>query len=168
MRIAHRLARLDAEQDFLGARVGVRQIVAIIRRDQRNSRLARQAHNFRIDALFDFQALVLNLQKKIPFAENIAQAVRGFARLIGALLHQIFGDHAAQARGQRNQSAAVFGKKVVINPGLVIKTFEISRRHQLDEVAISFRVLAQQHQVVGPAISRLGGRIRAAIPYFAL
>ena len=102
MRIAHRLAGLNAEQDFLSVRIGVCQIVAIVRGDEGNSGFTREADDFRIDALFDFQSLILDFQKKVSLAENIAEAVSGFAGLVGTLFHQIFGDRAFQTRGQRD------------------------------------------------------------------
>src|SRR5258707_792180 len=92
MRVAHGLAGLNAEQNFLSARVGVGEVVAIIGRDERNSGFTREADDFRIDALFDFESLILDLQEKVSLAENIAQAVRGFASLVGTLFDQIFRD----------------------------------------------------------------------------
>ena len=83
MRVAHRLARLDAEQDFLRARIGVRQVMAIVGRDQRNSRFLRKAHDLGIYALLDFQPLILNFEVEIVFAENIPQTIGRLARLIG-------------------------------------------------------------------------------------
>src|ERR1700730_2556182 len=67
MRIAHGLACLNAEQDFLGSSIGVSQVMAVIGGDQRNACFPRETDDFRIDALFDFQALVLNFPKVISF-----------------------------------------------------------------------------------------------------
>ena len=72
----------------------------------------------------DFQSLILNLEEEIPFAENIAQAVRVRARLF-----VFFGDErvrhfAAQAGGKRDQPLAVLGEKFVIDARLVIEAFE--------------------------------------------
>ena len=82
MRIAHGLAGLDAEQDFLGVGVLVVEIVAIVGGDERDAGFFRKANEFGIDALFDGQALVLNLQKEIAFTEDVAQAVGVFASLV--------------------------------------------------------------------------------------
>ncbi len=61
MRIAHGLAGLDAQQNFLGVRVGVFQVVAIVGGHQRNAGFFRETHEVRIDGPLDIQALVLNL-----------------------------------------------------------------------------------------------------------
>ncbi len=131
------------------------QIVAIVGGDQRDSRFAREADDFRIDLLLDFQSLVLNLQEEIPFSKDVAQAISGFARLIRLFFHQILGNGSAQACRQRNQTTAVLRQQVIVDARLVIKTFEVSRRDQLDQIAVAFRAFAQQHQV-----------IRAALPWF--
>ncbi len=134
------------------------QIVAIVCGHQRNAGFPREADNLRIDALFDVQALVLNFEKEISLAENVAQAVGGLARLIRPLFHQIFGDCAAQARRQSNQAAAVLGQQVVIDSGLVVKTFQVSRGDELDQIAIPFRIFAEQNEVVGAALPGFGDR----------
>src|SRR4029077_19445851 len=44
MRVAHGLAGLDAQQDILGMRVVVMQVVAIVRGYQRDASFFREAH----------------------------------------------------------------------------------------------------------------------------
>ncbi len=141
----------------------VRQVVAIVGGHQGNSGFARQTDDFRIDALFNVQALILNLQEEIPFSENVAQPISGFARLLGTFLDQIFGDRSAQTGGQRDQSFAVLGQQVVIDSRLVIKAFEKSRGDQLDQIAIAFGIFAEQDQVIGAALARFGGGPERAV-----
>ena len=90
VRIAHRFASLDTQQDFLRVRVFVMQIVTIVGRHQRNACLFRKPHQVRVDFLLDFQSLVLNLQKEILLAENISQPVCVLARLIIFFIHNGF------------------------------------------------------------------------------
>jgi hypothetical protein len=42
----------------------------------------------------------------------------------------------------------VFGEEFVIYARLVIKTVEVSRRNQLDEIPVTFVVLAEQYQMI--------------------
>ncbi len=84
VRVAHRFAGLDAEQDFLSACVGLRQIVAIVCGDQRNAGFFGEPDDILINFLFEFEALILNFQEEIIFAENILQAIRGGARFFVA------------------------------------------------------------------------------------
>ena len=129
VRVAHGLSGLDAKQDFLGVRVFVVQVMAIVRGNQRDARFLRETNQLRIHALFDVQPLILNFQKEIAFAENVAQAIRVFTRLLVLLLDHGFGNHAAKASGKGNQAFAVFRQEVVVNTRLVIKAFEEASRH---------------------------------------
>jgi hypothetical protein len=160
MRVAHRLAGLNAEQDFLRVRVGVPEVVAIVRGDQGDAGLARQTDDFGVDALFDFEPLVLNFEEEIVLSENVAQAVRCFASLVRFLVNQIFGDCAAQARRQCDQASAVFRQQVVVDPRLVIETFEESGGDELDQVAVAFAVFAKKNQMIIAALARFRGAVR--------
>ena len=128
--------------------VGARQVVAVIRGNKRNARLARKSDQIAIDARLYFHALVLNFQEEITFAENVAQAVRVRPRLLVFFREQRVGHFAAQARGKRDQSLAVLREKIVIHARLVIKAVEKPGRNQLDEVAIAFVVFAEQDEMI--------------------
>ena len=158
LRVAHRLAGLDAKQHFLSAGVGLGQIVTVVGGYQRNAGLAREAHHLLIDALFDFYALVLHFEEEVALAEDVAQAVGGFAGLVVAVLKQRIRDLAAEAGRERHQAAAVLGEQFVVDARLVIEAFEEAGAYQLQQVAIAFRVLTEQQQVVAAARPRLGSR----------
>jgi len=74
----------------------------------------------------------------------------------------LFGDRPPQTGGQSDEAAAVLGEKVVVDSGPVVKALEITRGDQFDEVAISFRVFTQQHEMVGAALAGFDGGVRAA------
>ena len=103
MRVAHGLAGLDAEQDFLSVRVFVVEIVAIVGGDKGDAGFLGEADELAVDALFDGQALVLNFEEEIAFAENVAEAVGVFAGLVELLFDDAFGDGAAEAGGESDQ-----------------------------------------------------------------
>jgi hypothetical protein len=100
MGIAHGLAGLDAEQDFLRVSIVVVQVVAIIGGDERNAGFFGQANELRVDTFFDGKALILNLQKEIALAEDVAQFVGGFASFVVLVVDDAFGDGAAEASTQ--------------------------------------------------------------------
>ncbi len=149
--IAHGLAGLDAEQDFLGMRVTVMQIVAIVRSDQGDAGFFRQADQVFVHALLDFQALVLNFKEEVALAEYVPQAIGILAGEIELFIHHGFSDRAAQAGGKGYQSFAVLGEQVQIDAWLVIKTFQKSGGDQLDQVVIALEIFAEQNQVVAAA-----------------
>src|ERR1700730_19095338 len=73
--IAHGLPGLDAQQHFLSMRVVVVEVVTIISRNQGDAGLFRKPDQFAVYALFDLQALVLNLKEEVPLTEDIAEPV---------------------------------------------------------------------------------------------
>ena len=93
--VAHCLARLDAHQHFLRVRVGLGEVVAIVRGHEWNSGFARKVDEIAVDPRLDFQALVLNFQKEVALAENVAQAIGVRSRLIVFFVEQRVGDFAA-------------------------------------------------------------------------
>ena len=95
--VAHGLAGLDAEQHFLGMSVVVMEIVTIVSGHQRDARLFRETDQVAIHVFFDRQSLVLNFEEEIAFAENVAQAISIFARLIVFLIDDCFGHRSTEA-----------------------------------------------------------------------
>jgi hypothetical protein len=152
LRIGHGLAGLYAHQDFLRARIRLRQIVGVVGGHQRNTALAGEPHEVPVQRPVDVQALILHFQEKVVLAENVTQLVSVGARLIVVALQQWLGDGTFQTGRKRDQSLAVFGQQVVIDARLVVKAFEKTGGHQLHQVAIAFRRLAKKHEVIGIAL----------------
>ena len=118
---------------------------------QGDSGFAGEAQQAVIDLLIHFQALILHLQEEVPFSENVAQAVSGVARVGFAVFHHRFGDFAAQAGGESDQSAGMLGEQLEIDARLVVKAIQEAGGDELDKVAVAFGVFAKQHQVIGAA-----------------
>src|ERR1700719_868360 len=123
IRVAHGLAGLDAEQDFLSVGVAVMEIVAVVGGNEWNSGLFREADEVFVHALLDFQPLVLNFKEEIAFSENVLEAISIVSRKIEFLIHHRLGDRAAEAGGEGDETLAVFGEKIEINARLVIEAF---------------------------------------------
>jgi hypothetical protein len=87
----------------------------------------------------------------IAFTENVAEAVGRGARVGFAIFHDGFGDFAAQAGGESDQAARVLREKIEIDARLVVEAVEKARGNELDEVAVAFRVLAEQDEMIGAA-----------------
>ena len=54
-------------------RVAVVEIVAVVRGDERNAGFLGEADKIPVDALLDFETLVLNFEEEIAFAEDVAE-----------------------------------------------------------------------------------------------
>src|SRR3984957_10588624 len=149
--IAHCLAGLDAEQDFLSVRVAVMQIVAIVGGNERDAGFFGEPDEVFVYALLDFQPLVLNFEKEITFSENVLETISILSRKIEFLIHHRLGDRAAGAGGRGDEALAVLRKEIEINARLVIEAFEESGGDQLDEVVIALKIFAKKNKVVAAA-----------------
>src|SRR6266699_475103 len=124
VRVAHGLAGLDAQEHVLRVSVVMVEVMSIVGGNQWDTSLFRKPNQFAVDILFDRQSLILNFEKEIAFAEDIAQTIGILARLIVLLIDDRFGHRAAKTGGKRNQSFAVFRKQIVVNARAIIETFE--------------------------------------------
>ncbi len=148
VQIRHRLAGLNAQQDFVGAGVGLAQVVGIVGGDQRDAGVGRQAMHQRHDFGVGLQAVILQFEEEILGAEQVCVFVGDAARVFVAVLQESFVDVAAQACRERDQALGVAREQVLIDARLVVEAVEVAGGNQLDEVAVAFLVFAQQHQVV--------------------
>ena len=92
--------------------------------------------------------MILQLQEEILLAEQVAVLVGQALGFVVAVRQQGFVDIAAQARRERDQAFGMARQQVFVDARLVIETVQIPGRDQLDQVAITGLVFAQQHQVV--------------------
>jgi len=130
--VAHGLAGLDAEEHFLSVSVVVMKVMAIVGGHEGDAGLFRKMDQFAIDVFFDRQSLVLNFEEEIAFAENVAQAVSIFARLIVLLIDDRFGHWATQAGRKRDQAFAMSGEQVVVNAWFIVETLKKACGNQFD------------------------------------
>ena len=146
--VAHGLAGLNAHQHFLGVRVRLGQVVAIVGGNQRDAAFFGQAHQVAVHANVLFEALVLHFEEEILFAENVAEAMRVGFGLVVLVGEDRVGHFPAQAGGQRNQALAVFGQQFMVDARLVIEPIEVAGGDQLDQVLVAGLVFAQEDEVV--------------------
>ncbi len=148
IRIAHGLAGLDTQQNFVRPRIALAHVVRIVGGNERNARLLRQPQQFRNHDLVLIQAVILNLEKEVLLSEHVGVAVGQTLGFLIAIGHDGLVDVAAQAGRHRDQALGVPGQQILVDPGFVVKAFEKRGGHQLQQIAIAILVLAQQHQVV--------------------
>ena len=151
MRVAHGLAGLDAEQDFLSVSVVVVEIVAIVGGDEGDAGFFGETNELRVDALFDGEALILNLEEEIAFAEDVAEAVGVFAGLVEFVVDDTFGDGAAETGAESDEAFGMFAEEIVIDARLVVEAFEEAGGNELDEIVIALEILAEKDEVIAAA-----------------
>ena len=140
--------RLDTHQHVLGACIGLRDVMTVVGGHKGNSRLSREPHQLRINALLLGNPVVLNFEEEIAFAEDVSQVVSrplgGFVTVRGKRRRHF----SAKAGGEADQPVGVPGQQVFIDAGLVIKALRVGRGSELHQIAVASLVLAENHQVV--------------------
>ena len=124
------------------------QVVRVVGDDDRDFGLLREPVDRGGEAFVLLQAVVLNLEEEVVLAENVRVGQGQAAGVVVAVREDGLVHVAAQARRHGNQTLRVARQQVFINPRLVVEALEIGGRNQVDEIAVAFLALAQQHQVV--------------------
>ena len=96
-------------------------VVAVVRDDERDARLARKPDELWVDISLILQAVVLQLEIKIARAENIEIPLGGLlGRVVGADRKRA-RDLARKAGRKRDEPFAVRAQQIEIGAGLVVK-----------------------------------------------
>ncbi len=146
--VAHGLAGLDAEEDFVGAGVVAAEVVGVVGGDEREAGVFGEAVDEREEGLVLVEAVVLEFEEEIVFAEEVRVFVGEAAGFVVAVGEEGFVDVAAKAGRERDQAFGVAAEQVLIDAGLVVEAFEIGGGDELDEVAVALLVLAEEDEVV--------------------
>ncbi len=146
--VVNRLAGLDAEHHVLRVGVVFAEVVAVVGGDQRQAEIFFQLEEAGMDAVLHLQALILNLEKEILFAENVGVGSGGRAGGIVVAFRQAFGDFAFQASGEADQAAGMLGEKLLADARLVVKAMQRGLGSDLDQIAVAFFVFGEHQQMV--------------------
>src|SRR5262250_3460634 len=98
--------------------------MAVVGRNQRQAQVLLQANEIGMNAMLQFQALVLDLEIEILFSENVGISCRGNSRGFILVLHQPFCNFTLETSRKRDQSLCMFRKKVLAHARLVVKTMQ--------------------------------------------
>ena len=138
----------DAQQDVVRVRVGVAQVVHVVRADQRQLQIARDGRQPAVDEPLLLDAVPLHLEEEVFGAEDVAIRAGRLDRLAFLLMRQPLGDLALQAAAQADQSLRVLREQLLVDARLVVEAFGVAGRHELDQVVIALVRLREQHEMV--------------------
>jgi hypothetical protein len=152
VRVAERVARLDAEERLVGARVLVAEVVDVAGRDGGQPPLRGELDELRVDPLLDVEVRVLELDVDVVAAEDLLEPLElrlGVGR--PALLERL-ADPAGEAAGERDEPLPVTLEQLPVDARLVVVALEVAERGELDQVAVALRRLGEQGQVRLPLL----------------
>ena len=122
--IVNGLASLDAEHHVLRMSIFFTKVVAVIGRNQRQAHIFFKPEQSGMNAVLHRQALVLNFEIEIVFAENVAMSGGRVARGFVVPFHQPLGNFSLEAAGEADQSAGMFRKKFLAHARFVVKAMQ--------------------------------------------
>ena len=123
----------------------------IVCRDERYPHLLVQLEKSGVDLDLFVNIVSLNFQIEV-LSEDILVFLNGL--LCSGYpfpLDQVW-DLAAYARRKTNEPLAVLTQNLLIDSGRVVESFQIARRHQLDQILVSRLVFNEQNEVIRPAL----------------
>src|SRR5260370_10175852 len=148
VRILDALAGLNADHHVLRVGVVFAEIMTVVGGDHRNPEFFFQPEEIGMDAVLHLQTLVLDLQKEIMFAEDVAILSRRGASSLILFFHEEFGDRALEAAGESNQTLRMIGKESLAYARFLVEAVQRSFRRDLDQVAIAFFIFSKNQEVV--------------------
>ena len=147
VRVVERRAGLDAEQRRVALRVLRVRVVQVVRRDDRQRQLLREAEQVLLHPALDRDAVVHQLDEEVVLAEDVAELRGGRDRLV-PLPEAEAGLHlAAGAAGGRDEALVVLVKQLPVHAGLEVVALDRRPRRQLEQVVQAGRALREQRHV---------------------
>ncbi len=146
--VGDRLASADAQQDIVRPVVGILQVVDVVGADERQVEISRDRCEARVHHPLFVDALVLHLEEEIASPENVAVGRRRLPRFRLLFRANAGRDLSLEAAAEPDEAGGMRREQVLVDPGLVIEPFGVSRRDELDEVVIPLAGLGEEDEVV--------------------
>src|SRR6478672_9085971 len=124
------------------------EIMTVVGGEHRDTGLLFKAEQIGADAVLHLQALVLDLEEKVFFAEDLAESPRSLAGRFVPAFHQLFGDFTFEASGEGDQALRVFREKLLADARLVIEAMHTGFGSYFGEVAIALVGLGENAKMV--------------------
>ena len=147
VRLVHRLAGLQAEQQVVHPGVGLLQVVAVVGGHERDAELLVDLPQALVGDLLLGYGVLLDLQEIVVLAEDVAVFGGGADGIVQTVLADEVGHLAAQAAGEGDEALMVLGQQVLVHARLVVEAFQVRLAGELEQVLVAGPVRRQQDQV---------------------
>ena len=159
LRVVHRGAGADAQEDVVGIGIVSVHVVKIIRRDEGEIERAGNLQQVLAESLLDLQAMVHDLAEVIARAENVTEICsrRESAVVVACLEPAVH--LAARAAGRADETGAVALKQLSIESRLVVIPLEAGEGREPEEIVHAGRRLGPQGHVGVAVLAPAGRRV---------
>ena len=150
--IGKRFFRLNTQQDILRLPVLFIDIVNVVGCDKLNVQLPRDLNQLRNYLLFFGDIVILDFDVKI-LPEHLFHFPRPFLCAVVIAVHQQLRHSSRKAGGKADHSFVVLFQQLIVDPRLAVKSVDIRKRIQLDDIFIPRLVFGKHDNML-----RLGTR----------
>ncbi|CAB4851354.1 unannotated protein [freshwater metagenome] len=158
LRVIHRGAGTDAEQDVVGVSVTGVDVVEIVGGQQWDVEASGDAQEIVAVAALDAEPVVHQLAEVVVLAEDVPE-VRGCGeRAIVVARLQPAVDLARGASGRADDSLAVGLEQVAVDPGLAVEALKARQAREAEQVVQTLGCLGP-HGHMGVRLTTLGGAL---------
>ncbi len=150
-------AGLNREEDILIAPVFRIDVMRIVRRDELRTEFVTEFEEDFVDLHKLRHVVILQLEEEVIRAEDVVIPRQAFARLVDIAFVNQLRNLARHTGGRADQPFRMGGEIFMIDAGMIVKTFQLGRRGDLEQVVVARLVLGKQQEVVGAFVARLAG-----------
>ncbi len=138
----------DAEEDFVGSRIFVLDIVRVVGGDEGDVEVFFEAEHGLGDGLVGLEVVILNFEEEVAAAEHGFELASGFLGEVVVALHDVLRDFSSETAGEADEAFGVFGEEVLADAGFFVEAVEGGLGGEADEVAVACFVFGEDEKVV--------------------
>ncbi|EKD22226.1 MAG: Na+/proline symporter [uncultured bacterium] len=146
--VIHRFACLYTEQNLVGLFIALIKIMTVVSCHQRESMVLREFDQSTIDRLLLRKAILHNFDEEIPLAKDFPVLFSGSKRFFGISPEQMCRDFPMETGAHTDQSLAVLGQHLLVDPGPIVKSVQKTGGRQSHEVLISLHVPGKDDDMI--------------------
>jgi hypothetical protein len=147
LRVVEIASRADRQQHVVRLRVFPPEVVGVIGGHNADAELSSKVQHTFGHLAFIRYAVLLDFEPEALRAERLTEPFGAAASFVQVSLSEIQRNLTGQAGSEAHEATRVMGQHLLVNPGPPVEPLHEADRRQPDQVAVSFAVPGQQHQV---------------------
>ena len=141
-------ARLDAEHGVVRARIRGVDVVNVVRGDDLETELFAEFEQPGDDFLLFGDAVILDFDEIVFFAEDLDKFAAGLARIDLAVVEEVLGNEGSQTPCKSDQSLRIFGQSLHIRARFVVKSAQMGVGDEFEEILVAGKIFGEEAEMV--------------------
>ena len=153
-RIVEILAGLEAEEHVVRVVILGLEVMAVVRRDERDPGLRGELRHLRDERELFGNAVILDLEIEAPGPENRGQPFGERARLLPFVGAKKPRNASLEAAAHADQPARAGGEQIEIDARTIVEALDVRDGRELDEVAVPLLVHDEEREMIVAKLPR--------------